>query len=140
MKRRTVLLILLILAAGWLSYLAGCMLLGVSVDERVNQFVADINNGDYGQVYLNFDPDIIDYGGIRFPTFWSDKFPSSGAPYTISSLLTIDPANVTFTLADSAAFPTSWSVKFVMQQRGMDWMIIEMYWAIPPDPLVRIVN
>ncbi len=139
MKRRVVLLMLLILAIGLLSYLAACSLLGVSVDERVNRFLADINNGDYGQVYLNFDPNILDWPGIQVAAFWDTKFPPGNAPFSIASLASSDPSNVTFTIS-AAAFATK-NVKFVMQKSGMDWMIIEMYMdPFPTAPTTPIVQ
>jgi len=136
MKRKTVLLILLILAVVWLSYLTGCMLLGVSVDDRVVQFVAGINDSDRSGVYLNFHPDILDYGGI-VASFWETHFPYGNAPYTISALVTSDPLNVTFTISDNAA--GSWNVKFVMEQLGMDWMITEMYMNVFPDAATALL-
>jgi hypothetical protein len=138
MKRKTILLILLIAAIGWLSYLTGCSLLGVSVDDRVMQFVSDINDSDRSQVYLNFHPDILDYSGIQVAAFWDGHFPYANAPYSISALSTGNPANVTFTISDSGAI--SKNVKFVMQQLGNDWMITEMYMdpapAAPTTPIV----
>ncbi len=137
MKRRVVLLMLLILAIGWLSYLTGCML-SDPVANRVNQFLAEINNGDYGQVYLNFDPNILNYDGIKDPAFWNTKFPFGNAPFSITSLVTSDPANVTFTIS-GVAFASK-NVKFVMQKSGMDWMIIEMYMdPFPAAPTTQIV-
>jgi hypothetical protein len=136
MKRKIVLRILLILAIGWLSYLAGCSLLGVSVEERVTRFLADINQSDRSQVYLNFDPDIHDYGGI-VAAFWDTHLPYDVAPYSISALVTNDPANVTFTITDKDA--SNLYVKFVMNQRGMDWMIIEMYMGPPLGTMTRLV-
>ncbi len=137
MKRRVVLLMLLILAVGWLSYLTGCML-SDPVADRVNQFLADINNGNYGQVYLNFDPNILNYDGIKDPAFWDTKFPPGDAPFSIVSLVTSDPANVTFTI--SAAGFVAKNVRFVMQKSGIDWMITEMYWSVAPAaPTTQIV-
>ncbi len=139
MKKKTIFPILLILVVGLLSYLAGCSLLGDPVADRVRQFLSDINNGSYDQVYLNFDPNIgPSYAGIQVAAFWSDKFPPGNIPFSITSLDTSDPANVTFTI--SASLFATKNVKFVMQKSGMDWMIIEMYWSVAPAaPTTQIV-
>jgi hypothetical protein len=138
MKRKAILLALLVVAVGWLSYLTGCSLLGVSVDDRVMQFLADINDSDRSQVYLNFHPDILDYSGIQVAAFWDGHFPYANAPYSISALVTGDPANVTFTI--SASGYISKDVLFVMEKLGNDWMISKMYMdvspALPPTPLI----
>ncbi len=139
MKRKTIRRILLILVVALLAYLAGCSLFGVSVDARVSQFLADINNAMYDQVYLNFDTNITTYSGIQVGAFWDTKFPPANAPFSISSLNTSDPSNVTFTISGGAVYIAK-NVKFVMQKSGMEWMIIEMYMDVfPAAPATLIV-
>ena len=137
MKRKTVLVLLLVAAVGWLSYLSGCSLLGVSVEDRVAQFVSDLNDSDRSNMYLNFRPGINDYIGIQDPAYWDSLLDYLDAPYSETGLASGDPSNVTFTLNDSS--PGARAVRFVMEKVGFDWMIIEMYMnPVPPATLLIV--
>lgn len=123
MKRKTVFLLLLAQAILWLSYLAACTLLPISVDDRVSRFLDDLN-GDRSTMYLNFHPDILLYEDVKDPLFWDAIFSEGEIPYSISTLDTSDPSSVTFTLTSTLS---SWDVEFVMMKSGLDWMISIMY-------------
>jgi hypothetical protein len=125
MKRRIVLLILLVLAVGWLSYTVGCSLFPVTVEGRVDRFNEDLNMADRSGMYLNFRPGITLYDDIKDPAFWGAEFDPLDAPYFISALNSGDPSNVTFHLTNSST--GNWNVKMVMEQVGSDWYITELW-------------
>ncbi len=138
MKRKTFLLLLLVLAAGWLSYLTGCMLLGVSVEDRVARFVSDINDINRGQVYQNFHPGISDMAGAQDVAFWQTQFPVAKIPYTMSLLVASDPSNVTFRITNLDG--VSWDARFIMEKLGNDWMISVMYMdPAPASPPITLI-
>ncbi|OHD74439.1 MAG: hypothetical protein A2V99_06890 [Spirochaetes bacterium RBG_16_67_19] len=125
MKRKLVRLLLLLLAIGWLFYGVSCSLLGVSIEDRVQQFVSDMNETDRSDVYLNFHPDIFNMAGAQDPDTWETNFPVLKIPYTYSALNTSDPLNVTFTVINTDGL--HWSIRFEVEKLDNDWMISEMY-------------
>ncbi len=137
MKRKTFLLLLLVLVAGWLSYLTGCMLLSDPVRDRVSRFVSDINDTDRSQVYLNFHPSITNMAGAQDVATWQAQFPVAKIPYTMSLLVTGDPSNVTFRITNLDGL--SWDVRFTMELQGSDWMISVMYMDPAPNALPTTV-
>jgi len=130
-------ILLLVFTIGWLFYGVGCTLLGVSVEDRVLQFVSDINSSDRSQVYLNFHPAIFNMAGAQDVATWETQFPVAKIPYTISFLVTNDPSNVTFTITSFDLL--SWNVRFVMEQLDNDWRISEMYKDPTPLPAETLI-
>jgi hypothetical protein len=136
MKRRIILGIPLLLAIGWLFYLTACSLLD-PVRARVDHFFADINGIDRTQVYLNFHPGILDMAGAQDPNTWEAQFPVAKIPYSISSLVTSDPSNVTLTV--TSADLLKWNVLFVMEQLDSEWLISKMYKDVFPAAATTLI-
>jgi hypothetical protein len=122
--RKKILLALLIGALALAFW--GCNLLGISIEDRVDEFIADLN-GDWNLLYENFHPtETAFYNAIKPATFWEDYFEPTPPSYTISGLDTTDPANVTFMIDGPALFLGPRTVTFQMVQSGSDWYIEEM--------------
>ena len=122
-----------LLAAILVLAFGGCSLTGVSVEDRMAQFLDDLSNTDRGDIYLNFHPDLTaDYEALRGGTFlpdWETMFPTVGyVPYSIPDLDASDPANVTGNISSSwdAAWPGPKPIVFRMAKDGADWMIEEL--------------
>jgi len=120
----------ILLAAILVLALAGCDLLGVSVQDRVTLFLADLNSSDRSNIYLNFHPTLTnDYAAIQNETYpdWSTLFPTNTyLPYSITSLDTSDPWNVTGLINSvNGAWAGPKPIVFRMAQEGTSWMIQE---------------
>jgi hypothetical protein len=135
MKRKIILVVSLLLTFGWMCYLASCNLLD-PVRARVDQFLADLNQSDRSDMYLNFDPGINDWAGIQSDAFWN-ILPDAGIPYSISAVDTSDSSAVTFTLHDVGVL--SWNVQFVMSKPDSDWLINKMYMDPTPIPAGTVI-
>ncbi len=119
----------LLLAAIAILAFEGCNLLPVSVEGRVDAFLADVNSTDRGGIYLNFHPTLTgDYPDIRNEILpnWGTLFPLISIPFSISSLDTSDPWNVTGMVDSSTGGWVSKAIVFRMALDDMDWMIQEM--------------
>jgi hypothetical protein len=127
--KRKILRGLLLAAIVFLAF-EGCNLLPVSVEARVEAFLDDVNNTDRGGIYLNFHPTLtVDYDAIRSPApppDWDAPFPIASIPFSISSLDTSDPWDVTGMVDSPAIGWVSKPIVFRMSQDGMDWMIQQM--------------
>jgi hypothetical protein len=121
-----------LLAAVVVLALGGCSLVGISVEDRVAQFLEDLNSPDRSQIYLNFHPTLTaDYGALQGGTLvaWDTVFPISGyVPYSIPDLDPSDPESVTGNIssANDAAWVGPKAIEFRMAQDGADWMIEEL--------------
>ena len=120
----------LVLAAVLVLAIVGCDLLGVSVQDRVSLFLADLNSTDRSDIYLNFHPALtVDYSALQGGAFpdWSTLFPTGGnIPYSINNLDTADPGNVTGDFVSINGVWLTHPFVFRMAQDGPDWMIQEM--------------
>jgi hypothetical protein len=126
MRRKSLIGLLTIILL--VSIFIGCTQKGTSIEDRVYQFISNLNKTDRSNAYLNFHPDISMYDLIKPDSFWDIDFEKGGIPYSISGLNSADPNNVT-AMIDSATI-AGWgpkALRFVMRQNGSDWMIWELY-------------
>ncbi len=119
-----------LLAAILVLAFGGCSL-GVSVEDRVAQFLDDLNNTDRSDIYLNFHPTLTaDYAALQGGTLvdWDVPFPVAYISYSIPDLDTSDSGNVTGNISSSndAAWPGPKPIVFRMAKDGADWMIEEL--------------
>lgn len=136
MSRKTVILLLLLVGLGFSFCSTSCSLFPLSIDGRITQFIADLNQIDRSVVYENFHPTIAQYDAIKDPNFWDvTYFPFTYAQYHITALDTSDPLNVTGTITADGAWSDK-DVRFVMMQSGNDWLISEMWMDPSPGPVV----
>ena len=119
----------------------GCSLLGTSIEERVYQFITDINSVDRSTVYKNFDPSINQQDDVADPAFWNVHFPGSAPtdyrPYTLDSL---DDSNSTNVITVISANFLAWgpkTVRFEMVQIGTNWLISKMWIDPAALPIVE---
>jgi hypothetical protein len=121
--------------------LSSCDLLGVSIENRIEYFIDDLNN-DRPNAITNFHPtETYDRltGAITCDPlgtcFWDADFPVGGTPYTLVSIIDTDPLNVRVTINGG---PPGWGdggsgtdeFKFVMIADGTNWLIEELwYWG-----------
>lgn len=119
--------IALLLALGVIALLLSGCGLTVSVSDRLDQFLADLNSDDRSSIYLNFHPeDTQDYAAIQNKTYpdWSLLFPLSDRPYAYENLNTVDTGNVTCRIVGKV---TEYDATFVMALDGFDWQINDLY-------------
>ena len=119
-SRVTIFAVMLLAVLGLM--LSSCNL-GVSVDQRLDAFLADLNSADRSQIYLNFHPTLTqDYDEIRNDDFpdWGILFPLDERPYSYFNLSTADTDNVTGRIEGTG---TGYDAVFVLVMDGMDWQI-----------------
>jgi hypothetical protein len=149
-KRFLLFLPLSLLAAGWLTNLAGCSLPAISPEQRAYSLVAGVNAVSRDVLADNFVPTIADYATLRdptlYPAFWEQtlpltpvRFPYVNAPYTVTSLDASNPAAVTLTLADNKGTWGPRDVILVMDRIGNDWFIRQMSMDPSPGPVVTVI-
>jgi hypothetical protein len=108
--------------------LAGCPLdeeETVSVAQRVNLFVADLN-GNYANVYLNWHPDTTTRQAAANPSTLETRFPSSDSgSYEVTDIVADEAAGTATALITSnvALGEQNGSASFTMRKDGDNWLI-----------------
>jgi hypothetical protein len=124
MKRKLTIILLGALVA--IALTLGSCTAGVSVTERLEQFLTDLN-GDRADIYLNFhSTQTADYSAIQNPTpppDWDALFPLASRPFSYQNLDTSNTDNVT---ANVIGTVYNKPVVFKMQMEGLDWKIEEL--------------
>lgn len=123
--RGKVLFVLTTVAAiSLLTLFAGCdlfMAKGVTIEERIDMFMKDVNAGNYGNLYTHFHPqDTQQRQQVADPQFWTTYF-QSGNTYTFSiqKPIILDVATVTVTGGVWSSTPFI----FTMEKSGDDYYI-----------------
>jgi hypothetical protein len=105
---------LLVLAA---LTLAACDLITpVSQSERLNKFVAALNQADRSSLYQNLDPAASYYTAAKISTFWDLLFPTDGT-YSASGVSSSG-STTTATLRSTGSFGSQ-TVTFTMTATGV---------------------
>lgn len=150
MKTRKLLLLCSILIAV-LAMVFGCGF-GVTVQQRVDFFLAALNNDDRTDLYLNLDPNLPNYDLLMAPAYWGEApddgyFPtvSGGTPYSLANTAIDDTTNPDLPSFTGDLYgPDAFSVTFKYLEMtfvkvGLDWMIESMRLGgvdvIPYNPL-----
>jgi len=132
-KRFLISLPLSLLAAGWLTNLAGCSLPAISPEQRAYSLVAGVNAASRDVLADTFLPTIADLAKLQdpaqYPAFWQLYFPYANGPYSVTALNAGNPAAVAMTLADNKGGAPA-DILLVMEQVGNDWFIRQM--EMPP--------
>ena len=97
----------------------------VSIPDRINDFMRDVNAGNYSSLYTHFHPTLTDqYNFIKPSAFWDSPgmFPDAERPsYVLGAIV---PAGETVeTIITSDAAYNNTSIKFDMAKDGDDYMI-----------------
>lgn len=118
-------------ALGVLALVTGCFF-GISINQRLEQFVADLNLADRSSLYLNLDPNLPDYDALKDPAYWSGSegwFPDGGTTplYALTDVVTNNAgdgtATVTASIDGPAMFGGPWVIDFALVRDGFDWFI-----------------
>jgi hypothetical protein len=129
-KRFQLFLPLSLLAAGWLTDLAGCSLPVISPEARAYSLVAGVNAVSRDVLADNFVPTITNWAKLsepaEYPNYWETQFPYANGPYSVTALDASNPAAVTLTVEDNQTPPVTFNIVLVMQKLGNDWFIAEM--------------
>jgi hypothetical protein len=123
-----------------LLVLHGCGL-GVSIEQRVQDFESDLNDANRDDTYLNFHPTLTaDYATITGDgTVFDNAFPPADRNYSIVITDQSNPNNVIGSIdADGPGFVGPLDIYFKMAQDGFDWMIEELsLQGYVPSPIVK---
>jgi len=139
MKFRPTILLALVTVALVLA-LAGCGLLNVSIEQRIETFVGSLNTSTRIDTYSNFSSSAMDYSAIKDGTWWGGAvtgyFPTDGmgtTPYSYASGFDVStPSDVQVTISGPPTYGPSKSYMFVMinesSSAGLEnWKILELY-------------
>jgi hypothetical protein len=92
----------------------------VSIDERIDAFIADANAGNYDTMYTNMHPTAAQYNQAKAASYWSQSFQDSD--HTLGTL-NISGTIVTSTIS-STTYGSNKPIRFTMLEDGSDvWMI-----------------
>ena len=106
----------------------GCGLVGVTVEQRIDSFLADLNQSPRPDaIRFNFSTTCIDYDTITGLTFGEfDEFPWSSIPYYLN-ISNYDVNPVTGTISGTGgSFGGAKTIEFTMIQDGFDWYILKL--------------
>jgi hypothetical protein len=113
--------------------LAGCSLLGVSIDDRLAKFQDDLNNPDRSGAYLEFDSSLTSYyTAVKKPEWWDIPFPIPAAgeqQYLITVSDESKSSKVTATISGPPTFSATGprDAVFVMSQENGDYFIEKIF-------------
>ncbi|HOV38406.1 MAG TPA: hypothetical protein PLG79_06775 [Spirochaetales bacterium] len=117
-------LFLAALAAALLSIFFGCDLAGskgVSIEERIDSFIEDINAGLYDNLYTHFHPTETEkYAEIKPAGFWTTIFPDTG-DYSLSNKSIVG-STCTGKITGGDIYSNT-LITFYMAKDGDDYMI-----------------
>ena len=122
-KARIVLAVLAALTL--LTLFFGCdlfMAKGVTIEERIDMFMKDVNAGNYGKLYTHIHPDAELYEQTKSADYWNkpDVFPS-GEKYTLG--LVVPVGNLVTTKINSMSRYDNDTIIFEMAKDGDDYKI-----------------
>jgi hypothetical protein len=117
-------LFLAALAAVLLSIFFGCDLAGskgVSIEERIDSFIEDINAGRYNKLYTHFHPTKTEkYNQIKPDSYWTTIFPDT-RDYSLSEKIIVG-STCTSTITGGVIYNNT-PIIFYMAKDGDDYMI-----------------
>ncbi len=139
MKYRSPILLAVAVAALALS-LAGCGLLTVSIEQRVDRFVTSLNTSTRIDTGTNFSSAASDYAAVQDGSWWGDAttgyFPTSDmdiTPYSATAGFDVsNPLDVEVSISGPPIFGGTKDYKFVMVNESAspdmeNWKILELY-------------
>jgi hypothetical protein len=101
----------------------GCDLFGakgVTIKERIDMFMKDVNEGNYGNLYTHFHPqDTQQRQEVAPKSFWTPLYFQSGTTYIYNVLISGEVATVTV----SGGIYSSTPFTFTMAKSGDDYYI-----------------
>lgn len=124
------------------ALLAGCDLLNgidpgsVSIGERLDRFVNDLNSSDRSGIYLNFHPDeTLSYNQVKDPDTWeTGPLASANRPFslrnTVQKSLGNGTVKVTGSLTNANNTDAGYPISFVMAKYREDWRIVRLTYTV----------
>jgi hypothetical protein len=123
------------------AVLTSCQLTeDMAINSRIDTFISQLNNSSRSAIYLNFDPDIPDYGAIRNESiFISSPLAYSNYPFSLPSRSGVSDIGgglreVTGVLEYLGSIEEN--ADFVLIQVGGDWLIHSFTLYTTPDPFI----
>ncbi|TVR70363.1 MAG: hypothetical protein EA427_06100 [Spirochaetaceae bacterium] len=103
----------------------------VTMDQRINLFINDVNADNYGNLWTHMHPDSSAYTQRRDASTWTADFPRGDRPFSITTLnISGSTVSTTITSSGSGLYSGS-SITFTMQLSGKDvWAIRSISGAI----------
>ncbi|GAB4363670.1 MAG: hypothetical protein Kow009_00230 [Spirochaetales bacterium] len=106
----------------------GCDLFGVkgvTIEERIDMFMEDVNAGNYGNLYKHIHPDAELYEQTKSPDYWNKPgvFPS-GETYQLGVIIPVGDV-VTTTISSTASYSDD-TIIFQMKKDGEDYKILKI--------------
>jgi hypothetical protein len=126
------------------SILTSCDLFPVSIEQRIQFFIDDLNS-DRSNAITNFHPtETFDYGTIATnSSFWDIDFPTGTPAYSIDSIDDTNPQNVLVTISGPTTVPAfgrggtgTDNFGFIMIADGTNWIIEELWYRSPDSVIV----
>lgn len=124
--------------------LGTCTLLGTDIHERIDLFIAGLNNSDRSAINSNFDQSLTQNLPTMTPAWWGAFFPvppDADHLYFASLIDYSNPSNVVATIMGPPAFTSDTGVPlnavFVMSKEGADWYIQKLYLNGSSTPIIQ---
>ena len=98
----------------------------VSIDERITNFINDLNSSDRSSTYLNFHETLTnDYNAIKSAGYWDAAFIQSWQLYNITNYTTTMNSDTTATISGTFkhALDSGSVILLEMAKSGDDWYI-----------------
>lgn len=121
-------LMLALTATALLLVVFGCTF-GVTIQERLDQLMTDLNSPLRDLVYLNLDPSLSDYDALKASAYWDGVFPDGGTTpeYALTGTAIDDAGDGTATVLATIDGPSSFSgplaIEFSLVRIGFEWFI-----------------
>ncbi len=99
---------------------------GVSIEERIDMFMDDINKGNYSNLYKHIHPDADQYSETKKPDYWygpGGAFPE-GETYTLGGI--VPDGDMVTTELNSKTLYRKATIIFVMKKDGDDYKILKI--------------
>ena len=111
--------------------LGGCAMDKTSIEDRIGEFIADVNAGDYGNLYKHLHTDCADRNAAKAAAFWDPTtvFKAVNKPFSLSGMSFGTTSTGTL---NSAVGPDT--ITFVMKEEDPDdWFILSI--SVPSEGL-----
>ena len=111
---------------------------GVSIEERISEFMSDVNGGRYSDLYTHFHPSqTAQYSQIKASDYWNTPgFFPAGETYTLGAVIPLVDT-VTTTISSDSLYSND-TIIFTMAKDGDDYFIKTLTIDGLPKVLTRI--
>jgi hypothetical protein len=104
--------------------LGGCALDKTSIEDRIAEFIADANAGDYSNLYKHLHSDCSQRNAAKAPAFWdTTAFGPSQTPVSLSGMSYGTTSTGTINCAGAGAQSITFQMK---EEESDDWFILSI--------------